>query len=162
MANKYDMGDKPRLTNTFTVNSVNTDPTTTVLIIKQPDGTYKSFLSSSGFSSQGAWNAATNAPALANGTGTTGHYYTVSVAGSVDFGDGSQTFTTSDYVAYDGESWLIIPSPQSGTLTKSATGIYYYDFPLHQEGTYTYRFEGYGTVHAADEELFHVINSTIR
>lgn len=163
MANTYDVGDKPRLQTTFDISDAATDPTASVLIIRLPDDSYESFMSASGFSSQGAWDASANSPTLANGTGTAGHYYTVSTAGSVDFGNGSQSFTTSDYVAYDGDNcWLLIPSPQSGTLTNSATGIYYYDYPIHQAGDHYYRFEGYGTVHAAGEVLFKVRPSQIR
>lgn len=162
MTSRYDMGDKPRLTGTFSVNSVNTDPTAIVLIIRLPDGTHESFLSATGFTSQGSWNASTNTPTLADGTGTAGHYYTVSAAASVDLGSGSQSFAVGDYVAYDGDVWLRIPSPQSGTLTKSATGIYLYDYPVHQNGIFYYRFEGFGSVHAADEVGFQVHESEIR
>jgi len=160
--NTADLGDKKRPQCTFAVDGTNTNPSATVMTVKQPDGTLESYLSSSGFSSQGNWDADANSPALANGTGTVGNYYTVSVAGSVDFGDGSQTFAVGDYVAYDGESWVLIPSPQSGTLSSDATGIFYYDYPLHQRGTYYFRFEGFGTVHAAAETTIRVINSNIR
>lgn len=157
-----DMGDKPRLQTTFAVNGTNTNPTAAVLIVKQPDGTFKSHLSAAGFAAQGNWDAAANSPALANGSGTTGHYYTVSTAGSHDFGDGAVAFAAGDYVAYDGESWIRIPSPQSGKLSSDETGVYYYDFPVHQKGLYTVRFEGFGTVHAADETSFRVVKSGIR
>jgi hypothetical protein len=158
----YDLGDKPRFTTTFAVNGTNTNPTAVVMIVKLPGGTRQSYLSGSGFSSQGNWSAATNTPSLADGTGTTGHFYTVSGAGTINLGSGSQTFANGDYVAYDGETWLLIHSPQSGTLTNSATGIFYYDLPLHNEGNYYVRFEGFGTVHAADEISFRVLNSSIR
>lgn len=162
MTNVYDLGDKPRLRSTFAIDGTNTTPTAAVLIVKQPDNNHLSYLSSSGFASQGNWDASANSPTLANGTGTTGHYYVVTVAGSVDFGDGAVSFAVGDYVAYDGESWLLIPSPQSDTLTNSATGVFDYFLPLHQEGLYVYRYEGFGTVHAADEESFRVKRSAIR
>lgn len=160
--NQADLGDKKRLQNTFTINSTNTNPDAVVLVAKLPDGTFESYLSSSGFSSQGNWDANANSPELANGTGTVGDYYAVTVAGSVDFGNGSQTFAVGDYVAYDGESWLLIPSPKTATLSNDATGIFYYDYPLHQEGVHYFRFEGFGTVHAADEIYIRVIKSAIR
>lgn len=160
--NAYDLGDKPQLRATFAVDGTNTDPTAAALVAKMPDGTFQSFLSAAGFASQGSWDAAANSPTLANGTGTTGHYYTVSAAGSLDFGDGSQTFAVGDYVAYDGESWLLLPSPQTGTLTNSATGVYDYYLPLHQVGRWSYRFEGLGIVHAAGEKSFRVVGSAIR
>lgn len=157
-----DLGDKRRIKNTFAVDGTNTNPSATVLIVKKPDGNKESFLGSSGFSSQGNWDASANSPTLANGTGTTGHYYTVTAAGSVDFGDGAVSFAVGDYVAYDGESWVLIPSPQSGTLSSDATGVFYYDYPLHQKGIFYFRFEGFGTVHAADENYIRVISSAIR
>lgn len=160
--NQADLGDKKRLQNTFTINSTNTDPDAVVMVVKKPDGTFESYLSSSGFNSQGSWDANANSPALVNGTGTVGDYYTVSTAGSQDFGDGSQAFAVGDYVAYDGESWLRIPSPKTANLSSGATGIFYYDYPLHQEGVYYARFEGFGTVHAADELYIRVIKSAIR
>lgn len=152
--NEYDLGDKPRLQVTFAVSGTNTDPTACVLIVTEPDGTHKSYLSASGFSSQGNWDATANSPTLADGTGTAGHYYSVTTAGTIDLGHKSQTFAVGDYVAYDGDVWLLIPSPKTDTLTNSATGIYHYDYPVHQEKVHTYRFEGVGIVHAASEVKF--------
>ncbi len=57
------------------------------------------------FSLQGSYNAGTNTPTLINGTGTTGHAYKVSVAGSQDFGAGLITFIQGDLVFYDGSVW---------------------------------------------------------
>lgn len=54
---------------------------------------------------QGAWNATTNSPALASGTGTKGHYYRVSVAGSTALDDVS-SWAVNDYAVYDGDEWL--------------------------------------------------------
>lgn len=160
--NTADLGDKKRLQTTFTINSTNTDPDAVVMITKLPDGTLESYLSSSGFASQGSWDASANSPVLADGTGTVGNFYTVSVAGSVDFGKGAQTFAVDDYVAYDGESWVLIPSPQTDTLTSDATGVFYYDYPFHKIGVFYFRFEGFGTVHAADEIYIRVAKSAIR
>lgn len=162
MTNKYSAGSTTRLQARFRVNEVLTDPTTVLLITRDPDGTQQSFLSASGFSDQGTWDASSNTPALADGTGTTGHYYSVSAEGSQNLGSGSQSFTTDDYVYYDGDIWLKIPNPQSGTLTKESTGIYYYDLPLHKKKRWYYRFESAGTVHSAGENDFQVIESNIR
>ena len=49
----------------------------------------------------GSWNASTNTPTLANGTGGLGDIYMVSVGGT-RFG---QTFIASDFVIYDGSNW---------------------------------------------------------
>ena len=50
---------------------------------------------------QGVWNASTNTPTLANGTGSTGDVYRVSVAGT----SLTLTFDVGDYVIYNGTTW---------------------------------------------------------
>lgn len=54
---------------------------------------------------KGNWNAATNSPTLANGTGTVGWWYYVSTAGT----SLSQTFIEGDVVFYNGSTWVRIP-----------------------------------------------------
>lgn len=54
---------------------------------------------------QGTWNATTNSPTLADGTGSTGDVYRVSVAGTRDLGSGSITFVVGDYAIYNGSTW---------------------------------------------------------
>ena len=54
---------------------------------------------------KGAWNAQTNTPALADGTGTKGDFYVVSVAGTQNLGSGNIQFFVNDRVIYDGEVW---------------------------------------------------------
>lgn len=49
---------------------------------------------------QGQWNASTNSPTLANGTGNAGDVYRVNVAGAVNFGAGSISFDVGDWVMY--------------------------------------------------------------
>lgn len=49
---------------------------------------------------QGEWNANTNSPALADGTGNTGDVYRVATAGSQDLGSGAITFAINDSVWY--------------------------------------------------------------
>lgn len=46
---------------------------------------------------QGVWNASTNTPTLADGTGSPGDVYRVSVAGSRNLGSGSISFAVGDY-----------------------------------------------------------------
>lgn len=53
---------------------------------------------------QGTWNAAANSPALANGTGTQGHYYKVATAGSTNIGGQSQ-WNVGDLIIYNGTTW---------------------------------------------------------
>lgn len=54
---------------------------------------------------QGSWDAAENEPELSNATGTPGHFYEVSVPGSADFGAGSISFQSGDWVHFDGTVW---------------------------------------------------------
>jgi hypothetical protein len=54
---------------------------------------------------EGMWDASTNTPTLANGTGNAGQVYRVSAPGSVDFGAGNIEFAVGDYVIYSGSVW---------------------------------------------------------
>jgi hypothetical protein len=54
---------------------------------------------------QGAWNASTNSPTLADGTGNTGDVYRVSVAGTRNLGSGPIIFDVGDYAVYNGTVW---------------------------------------------------------
>jgi len=50
---------------------------------------------------QGVWNASTNTPTLANGTGSAGDVYRVSLGGTAL----GLTFDVGDYVIYNGSTW---------------------------------------------------------
>lgn len=52
-----------------------------------------------------AWNASTNTPTLASGTGTKGDFYKVTVAGSTAL-DGIASWAVNDYAVFDGAVWL--------------------------------------------------------
>lgn len=54
---------------------------------------------------QGTWNAATNTPTLADGTGDAGDVYIVNVAGTQNLGSGNITFGVGDWVIYNGSIW---------------------------------------------------------
>lgn len=54
---------------------------------------------------EGTYNATTNSPTLADGTGNTGDLYQVTVAGTQDFGAGNITFAVGDKVVYNGSIW---------------------------------------------------------
>lgn len=58
-----------------------------------------------GLNYQGAWDASTNTPTLADGVGTAGDLYRVSVAGSQDLGSGVLVFEVGDHVIYEGSIW---------------------------------------------------------
>lgn len=49
---------------------------------------------------QGQWNASTNTPALADGTGNPGDVYEVTAAGTQDLGSGNITFAVGDFIIY--------------------------------------------------------------
>lgn len=61
---------------------------------------------------QGLWNAFSNSPTLADGTGSPGDVYRVSVGASRDLGSGSVSFSAGDYVIY---------SPASNAWEKADT-----------------------------------------
>jgi len=61
--------------------------------------------------SSGDWNASTNAPGLADGSGTANQYYRVSVAGTQDLGSGSITYAVGDYVKFSGSVWYKTTQP---------------------------------------------------
>lgn len=53
---------------------------------------------------KGTWNASTNTPALASGSGTKGDYYVVSVAGSTSL-DGISNWGIGDWAVFNGSVW---------------------------------------------------------
>lgn len=71
---------------------------------------------------QGTWNANTNSPELADGTGTKGYYYRVSTAGSQNLGSGSVTYAVSDWVIHDGTKWDKVDNTDQVTSVAGRTG----------------------------------------
>lgn len=69
---------------------------------------------------KGTWNATTNTPTLADGTGNAGDQYRVNVAGSQDLGSGSLAFDAGDIISYTGSVWEIWSS--SGGVVGSVNG----------------------------------------
>lgn len=147
MPNTYDMGQEVRLTATYS-----SAPTGAIITVIKPNGTVLNYLSSSGFSSQGNWNASTNSPTLADGTGTAGHYYTVNVAGTQTFGDESITFAVGDRIYYNGKVWRRLQNVQATALSGSSTA-FYIDQYLSLKGSWLYGTDGVG-VRAASENHF--------
>ena len=86
---------------------------------------------------KGNWDASTNTPHLANGTGTKGDFYICTVAGTVDFGAGNISFLANDRAIYDGAIWSKLsagdvrsvnskyPDPATGNvaIAKSDVGL---------------------------------------
>jgi hypothetical protein len=155
----FNVGDDVKLSATLTdSNGDYADPTAMVLIVKRPDDVYISYKTATGWADQSNWNAATNTPTLADGIGTGGHFYTVTAAGSVDFGNGSITFAVGDEVFYNGVAWRKIPSPNATTLIKEDTGRYYvYQF-IGLDGDWYLSGECVGT-RAGDSEHFGIRTS---
>jgi len=71
---------------------------------------------------KGAWSAATNTPTLTNGVGSAGDEYSVSAAGTVNFGAGPITFAEGDFVIYSGTVWEKIPTAIGVTSFNTRTG----------------------------------------
>lgn len=62
----------------------------------------------SGLDYQGTWDASTNTPTIVSGTGTTGDFYIVSVAGSSNI-DGETNWAKGDWVVFNGTAWERVP-----------------------------------------------------
>lgn len=72
---------------------------------------------------KGLWDASSNSPSLADGTGNAGDVYRVSAAGSVDFGSGSISFAIGDYVIYSGSIWQKADMTDAVASVNGQTGV---------------------------------------
>jgi len=72
---------------------------------------------------QGAWNASSNSPVLADNTGTQGQYYVITTAGSLDLGSGSISFTVGDWVIHNGSKWEKLDSTNDVQSVFGRSGI---------------------------------------
>lgn len=68
---------------------------------------------------KGVWDASTNTPTLADGTGNAGDVYRVSVAGTQDLGSGPHTYAVGDFIIYNGTIWQYSPA---GDVVSSVNG----------------------------------------
>lgn len=87
---------------------------------------------------QGAWNASTNSPTLADGAGNAGDVYRVSVAGTQDLGSGSQSYGVGDWVMYNGSIWQHSPATDAVTSVNGQTGAVSLTTTNISEGTNLY------------------------
>jgi hypothetical protein len=76
---------------------------------------------------KGTWNASTNSPTLADGTGAKGDYYVVSTAGTQTFNGVQLFFGPGDWIAYNGTVWQRVEGGSDGnfanvTLTSTDAG----------------------------------------
>ena len=69
----------------------------------------------SGLDFQGSWNASTNSPALASGTGTKGEFYIVSVAGTTNL-DGITNWGIGDWALFNGTVWQRVEGGADGNF----------------------------------------------
>jgi hypothetical protein len=116
---------------------------------------------------KGTWDASSNTPTLANGTGTSGFFYYVNVAGTVDFGAGNISFVVGDWVLYNGTIWekahsgtdlVASVNGQTGTVVLTTTNIaegtnLYFTNARAIGATLTGYAAGAGTVTSADSIL---------
>jgi hypothetical protein len=95
---------------------------------------------------KGTWNASTNTPTLANGTGDTGDVYICNVAGTVNFGAGPLTFAVGDYVIYSGTIWQrssgAVGTVTSVAVSRSGDALAITGSPVTTSGTINIGFAG--------------------
>lgn len=65
---------------------------------------------------KGTWNALTNTPTLADGTGAKGDYYVTSTAGTQTFGGLLLFFGIGDWIAYNGAVWQRVEGGSDGNF----------------------------------------------
>ena len=72
---------------------------------------------------QGEWNASTNTPTLANGTGNAGDVYLVTVAGTQNLGSGNISFNVGDWAVYAASgAWFKSTNSNEVTSVNSQIG----------------------------------------
>lgn len=72
---------------------------------------------------QGIWNATTNTPTLANGTGTASHFYIVGTAGTTSL-DGHASWSVGDWAIFNGTTWDRVASGSADVISVAGrTGI---------------------------------------
>ena len=103
----------------------------------------------------GTWNAATNTPTLANGTGDAGDMYICNVAGTVNFGAGPITFAVGDWVLYGSGTWQK-SNGQNGTVTsvavtESGDALTITGSPITTAGTINIGFAGTSAQYVAGD-----------
>lgn len=72
---------------------------------------------------KGTWDASTNTPTLADGTGTKGDMYVVSVEGTQTFGGESTKFFVGDRILYNGSVWVKLASGNVKSVNSQSPDI---------------------------------------
>lgn len=114
----------------------------------------------------GTWNANTNSPALADGTGSNGDFYIVSTAGTQNLGSGNITYAIGDWVFHNGTAYEKVTNSNAVASVNGFTGVVVLDTDDISEGSNLYFTEarvrasvltgfssGAGTVAATDSVL---------
>lgn len=70
---------------------------------------------------QGGWDADTNTPTLTSSTGTEGHFYVVTVAGTTNL-DGISDWAIGDWAVFDGSVWIKVDNTDLVTSVNGQTG----------------------------------------
>jgi hypothetical protein len=114
---------------------------------------------------KGTWNAATNTPTLANGTGDTGDVYICNVAGTVNFGAGPITFAVGDYVIYSGTIWQrssgAVGTVTSVAVSRSGDALTITGSPITTSGTINIGFAGTGAQYIKGDGTLATFPNTI-
>lgn len=71
---------------------------------------------------KGMWDASTNTPTIADGTGDAGDVYRVDVAGTQNLGSGAITFAVGEFAIYNGTIWQRSPAGDAVTSVNGRTG----------------------------------------
>jgi len=66
---------------------------------------------------KGTWNASSNTPTLADGTGAKGDYYVTSTAGTQTFGGLQLFFGIGDWIVYNGAVWQRVEGGSDGNFS---------------------------------------------
>jgi uncharacterized protein YaiE (UPF0345 family) len=104
---------------------------------------------------KGTWNANTNTPTLADGTGNQGDVYLCNVAGTTNFGSGPIAFVVGDQVIYSGTIWQRA-SGATGTVTsvavtESGDALSITGSPITTSGTINIGFAGSSAQYVAGD-----------
>jgi hypothetical protein len=83
------------------------------------------------------WDADTNTPALASGSGNKGHYYKVSVAGTTDL-DGITDWQVGDWAIYNGTAWDKVDNTETVVSVAGKVGAVVLDTDDVSEGSNLY------------------------
>lgn len=97
---------------------------------------------------KGTWNAATNTPTLANGTGDNGDVYLCGTAGTVNFGAGNISFDVGDWAVYNGSIWEKSLNSDSVVSVNGKTGVVTIN---HSETNPALAGSGEGMGHVSDQ-----------